>query len=121
MADLATERDITTVPKVELHVHLNGSITETTASALARRHGADPESALRLIEGRYPGRYPNFGGFLETYMRANQFVRTPEDLELVATDFARGQAAQNVAYSEAIFTAMIYVPSLPRSRETPIP
>ncbi len=109
MADLATERDISTVPKVELHVHLNGSITEATASVLARRHGADPESALRLIEGRYPGRYPNFGGFLETYMRANQFVRTPEDLELVATDFARGQAAQNVAYSEAIFTAMIYV------------
>jgi len=109
MADLASERDIATVPKVELHVHLNGSITEATASALARRHGADPETALRLVDGRYPGSYPNFGGFLDAYMAANEFVRTPDDLELVAAAFARAQAAQSIVYSEAIFTAMIYV------------
>lgn len=84
MADLATQRDITTIPKVELHVHLNGSITEGTASELARRHGADPEQVLRLVDGRYPARYPDFEGFLHTYLAANQFVRTPDDLELVA-------------------------------------
>lgn len=106
---LATEQDILTVPKVELHIHLNGSISEATAATLARRHGADPEPALRLMDGRYPGRYPNFGGFLDAYLLANSFVRTPEDLEFVAAEFARGQAAQHVAYSEAIFTAMIYV------------
>jgi Adenosine deaminase len=109
VADLATERDITTVPKVELHVHLNGSITEATASVLARRHGADPANALRLIDGRYPGRYPDFAGFLDTYLAANEFVRTPDDLEFVAAEFAREQAAQSIVYSEAIFTAMIYV------------
>ncbi len=109
MPELATEADIVSIPKVELHIHLNGSITEATASTLARRHGADPEQALLLVDGRYPGRYPNFGGFLDAYMLANNFVQTPEDLEFVAAEFARGQAAQNVAYSEAIFTAMIYV------------
>lgn len=109
MPQLATERDITTVPKAELHVHLNGSIREATASTLARRHGEDPDSALLLVDGRYPGRYADFSGFLEAYMLANQFVRTADDLELVAADFARGQAAQRVVYSEAIFTAMIYV------------
>lgn len=109
MADLATERDITTVPKVELHVHLNGAIAEATASELARRHGEDPAQALKLVNGRYPGRYPDFGGFLDAYLAANWFVQTPEDLELVASEFARAQAAQNVVYSEAIFTAMIYV------------
>jgi adenosine deaminase len=109
LADLATERDITSVPKVELHVHLNGSITEATAAVLARRHGADPANALRLIDGRYPGRYPDFTGFLDSYMAANEFVRTPDDLELVASEFAIAQAAQNVVYTEAIFTAMICV------------
>ena len=109
MTNLATERDIVTVPKVELHIHLNGSITEATASTLARRHGADPEQALHLANGRYPASYPNFQGFLDAYLLANSFVRTPEDMEFVAAEFARGQAAQNVAYSEAIFTAMIYV------------
>lgn len=109
MADLATERDIATVPKVELHVHLQGSLTEATASVLARRHGADPESALPFVEGRYPEPYPNFEGFLDVYLAANAFVRTPDDLELVASEFALAQAAQNIRYTEAIFTAMIYV------------
>ena len=109
MADLATRGDISSAPKVELHVHLNGTISETTASALARRHGADPSNALRLVDGRYPGRYPGFKGFLDAYMAANEFVRTPDDLELVASEFALAQAAQNVAYSEAGFTAGILV------------
>ena len=109
MPDLATERDIVTVPKVELHIHLNGSITEATASELARRHGADPATTLELVDGRYAGRWPDFGGFLNSYLLANAYVRTPEDLELVAADFARGQAAQNIIYSEAIFTALIQV------------
>jgi aminodeoxyfutalosine deaminase len=109
VAELATERDITSVPKVELHIHLSGSISEATASALARRHGADPSTALRLVDGRYPGHYPDFKGFLDAYMAANQFVRTPDDLEQVAAEFALAQAAQNVVYSEAGFTAMIFV------------
>jgi len=107
MADLATERDIRSVPKVELHIHLNGTITEATASELARRHGADPTTALGLVDGRYPGRYTGFKGFLDAYMAANQFVRTPDDLERVASEFALAQAQQNVVYSEAGFTAGI--------------
>jgi len=105
----ASELDITTIPKVELHVHLNGAITEATASALARRHGEDPGKALVLVDGRYPGHYADFGGFLAAYMSANQFVRTPHDLEFVAAEFARGQAAQSIVYTEALFTAMIVV------------
>jgi adenosine deaminase len=109
VANLASEDDIRTIPKVELHLHFGGSITEATAAALARRHGEDPSAALILgDDGRYPGTYPEFRGFLNAYLAANQFVRTPEDLELVATELARGQAAQNVIYSETIFTAMIY-------------
>ena len=109
MIERATEHDIATIPKVELHVHLNGSITEATASELAHRHGADPDKALELVDGRYPGRYPDFEGFLHSYLLANSFVRTPEDLEFVAAEFARGQAAQHVLYTEAIFTAGICV------------
>ena len=108
MAELATETDIISIPKVELHIHLNGSITEATASTLARRHGADPAEDLILVDGRYPGSYPDFRGFLDAYLAANQFVRTADDLEFVAAEFARGQAAQNIVYSEAIFTAMIF-------------
>ena len=109
MTNLATEHDILSVPKVELHIHLNGSISEATAATLARRHGADPDQALILVDGRYPASYPDFQGFLDTYLAANGFVRTADDLEFMAAEFARGQAAQNVIYTETMFTAMIQV------------
>jgi adenosine deaminase len=110
MTDVASERDIRTVPKVELHVHLQGAIPESTAATLARRHGvANTEAALKLVDGRYPGWYPNFEGFLDAYLAANTYVRTPDDLELVAAEFAMAQAAQNVRYTEVMFTPMIAV------------
>lgn len=109
-ADPVTEHDLASLPKVELHVHLGGSITEETAAELARRHGVvDPGTALHLVNGRYPAPYRGFAAFLETYLAANAFVRTPDDLELVAAAFAESQAAQSIRYSEVIFTAMTYL------------
>jgi adenosine deaminase len=105
---IATEDDVRSVPKVELHVHLGGTIGEDTAHELAARHGEDPASVLRLEEGRYPGRYDGFRPFLETFLASNALVRDPADLELVASRFAAMQASQGIRYSEVIFTAMIY-------------
>ncbi len=42
MTGTATKDDILSIPKVELHVHLGGSVAEATAIELARRHGLDP-------------------------------------------------------------------------------
>jgi adenosine deaminase len=106
---LPSEHDLLTLPKVELHLHLNGAISEATAATLAGRYGEDPERALRLVDGHYPYPYSSFHDFLDAYLAANSFVRDPDDLEFVAAEFARAQAAQNVVYSEAQFTAMILV------------
>ena len=103
----ATRDDAHTIPKVELHVHLGGSITEATALELCRRHGEDA-ATLGLVDGRYPVPYPDFPGFLRALMAANAVVRTPDDLELVARRFAEAQAAQGVAWTEVIVTAMTY-------------
>ena len=101
--------EIETIPKVELHVHLGGAITEATAIELAHRHGVDPLTALRLIDGRYPGRYRDFPHFLDTYLASNALVTTPDDLEFVAARFANQQAAEGIVWTEVIFTAMIYI------------
>ncbi len=104
-----TEPDVIAMPKVELHVHLGGTIDEATAIELAARHGGDPAHDLHLVHGRYPSAYRGFEPFLAAYLASNAFVRTPDDLFLVASRFAAGQAAQGIAWSEVIFTALIYV------------
>jgi adenosine deaminase len=105
---VASEHDLRTVPKVELHVHLGGSITEATALELAARHGGSAGD-LHLDDGRYPARYDGFEPFLAAYLASNAFVRTPDDLALAAARFAAAQAAEGIIHTEVIFTAMIYV------------
>jgi adenosine deaminase len=109
LAAVDIERVVRAIPKIELHVHFGGAVTVETAVELARRHGGNPGTDLRLVDGAYAGRWDRFEGFLDAFLASNAFVRTPEDVELVARRFAEGQAAQGIAWSEVIFTAMIYI------------
>jgi len=94
---------IQSMPKVELHVHLEGSIRPETFLKLAQRHGivlpADTVQGLRLWYT-----FTDFDHFIEIYSNICKCIRTPEDVELVAREFLAGQAAQNVVYSEVTYT-----------------
>jgi adenosine deaminase len=104
----STER-LRALPKVELHVHLEGTITAEEAVRLARRHGEAPAGVLGLASGDYPPRYEGFDHFLRTFLASSAQVRTPDDLAEVAAGFAAGQAAQGIVYSEVTFTAATHV------------
>lgn len=108
MVTLPSDDDLRLLPKVELHVHIEGSITPATALALARRHGADP-STLGLVDGAYPERFDNLAHFIRVYLGVSRLIRTPDDLAMVVAAFAEQQAAQSVLYTEATFTAMTHV------------
>ena len=102
-------RDLEMLPKVELHVHLEGTIDAATARLLAERHGEPVDEVLDLPDGAYPTRYRDFPHFLRTFLATTRQVRTPDDLALVAANFARTQAEQHVRYTEVTFTALTHV------------
>ncbi len=106
--DPTTLDDLPSLPKVELHVHIEGSITPATALALARRHRIDTDQ-LGLVEGRYPDPFEDLAHFIRVYLAVSRLIRTPDDLALVTASFARQQAEQGVLYTEATFTAMTHV------------
>jgi aminodeoxyfutalosine deaminase len=97
------------LPKVELHVHLEGSISPEQATALARAHGEDPDEVLELEDGRYPPRFAGFDHFLATFLATTRQVRDPDDLARVAATFAHGQARQGAVWTETTFTALTLV------------
>lgn len=105
MADRQTrlERFAEAMPKVELHVHLEGAIRPATLLRLARRRRvslpADTEEGLREWY-----RFETFEHFVEIYVTCSECLRDPEDFQLVVTEFAAEQARQNVKYSEVHFT-----------------
>lgn len=94
---------ITRMPKVELHVHLEGSVQPHTLLELARIHAVElPASDVAGLREWY--RFRDFSHFIEIYMKISACLKTAEDIERIARQFLEGQAAQNIRYSEVTFT-----------------
>jgi adenosine deaminase len=101
---MALPEFIARLPKVELHVHLEGSIRPETVLKLAQRHGIElPAEDVDGLREWY--RFRDFPHFVEVYVQVSRCVRTPQDIELVAWEFLEGQAAQNILHTEATYTA----------------
>lgn len=98
------EAFIRAMPKVELHVHLEGSILPATLLELAERNGVDlPARSPAELADWYSFR--SFDHFIEVYVAAARCIRTPADVERITEDFLAGQARQNVLHSEVTYTA----------------
>jgi adenosine deaminase len=101
MNDLQTF--IRKMPKVELHVHLEGSVRPETFLKLARHHHIPlPADTIEGLREWYVFR--DFDHFIEIYMAISNCLRTPGDIELLTREFLIGQAEQNIVYSEVTFT-----------------
>ncbi len=96
------------MPKVELHVHLEGAIAPTTVLKLAERHQL-PLPAQTEAELQEWYRFRDFRHFIEVYLRIQYLLRSSEDFELVAYDFGREMQRQNIRHAEVTFTAYTHL------------
>ncbi len=100
---ISIQKFITQMPKVELHVHLEGSVRPETLLKLAKRHKITlPAENVSGLRKWYTFR--DFDHFIEIYMTISSCLRTAEDIELITREFLIGQAEQNILYSEVTFT-----------------
>ncbi len=104
---MSIESYIAAMPKVELHVHLEGAIRPETLLELARRnHVTLPADTVAGLRKWYS--FTDFPHFVEIYTAISACLRTPDDIELIAREFLAGQAAQNIRYSEVTYTAFTH-------------
>ncbi len=91
------------MPKVELHVHLEGSIRPATLLTLAQRNGvALPAQDVDGLREFY--RFTDFDHFIQVYFTISGCLRTVDDFSLVAYEFGADMARQNTRYAEVTFT-----------------
>ena len=85
------------LPKAELHLHLEGTVTPETLVELSERH---PEGRLTLEQAGALYHYVDFSGFLMAFKAITERLLTPEDYELITWRMAESLAAQGVVHAE---------------------
>ena len=87
------------MPKVEIHLHIEGAIPIAALWTLIQKYGSDEVSSSADLEERF--RYRDFRHFLSAWMWKNGFIREYEDFTFLASAVARDLADQNIRYVEA--------------------
>jgi adenosine deaminase len=97
------------MPKVELHVHMQGGTQPETVLEIARRNNIKLPAGHDTVAGlREWFSFKNFDHFIEIYLQVCDCIRTADDVEFMAREFLRGQAAQNIVWSEVTYTASLH-------------
>ena len=94
---------ISTLPKVELHIHFEGSVGPDLLAGIVGERGVLSGERIRELY-----RFSDFPGFLEAYRRVNELLSEPEDFYKIAYAIAVRLAGQGVLYAELTYTPLIH-------------
>jgi adenosine deaminase len=90
---MTSMRSLLDLPKVHLHVHLEGAIRPSTVHELATGYGIEAPT----------GGFVDLAGFFVAYQRVRECLREPEDFRRIAYELCQDEAAQGVRYAEVTF------------------
>lgn len=90
--------DIKNLKKVELHIHLDGSVEVDTISELS---GKNPAELYPLLVA--PDKCENLSEYLTKFDLPCSFMQTKEDIKRIASDIVKYFESQNVIYGEVRF------------------
>lgn len=90
-------------PKIELHVHLEGTVRPATLLEIARRNEvALPADTVEGLAELY--RFRDFAHFIEVWVMTTAALRTADDFRQIVVDYAAEAAAHGAVYVEGIFS-----------------
>jgi adenosine deaminase len=87
-----------TVPKAELHVHLEGTATPDLVRRIAQRNGLEVPEGVFAAPDRFAWR--DFLDFLNTYNMVCSVIRTGEDYRDITYEYLAGCARDGAIYVE---------------------
>lgn len=92
-----------TYPKIELHVHLEGTVRPPTLLEVARRNDYPlPADTVEGLAALYEFR--DFAHFIEVWILTTNALQREEDFRQVVVEYAAEAAAHGAVYVEGIFS-----------------
>jgi aminodeoxyfutalosine deaminase len=92
-----------TFPKIELHVHLEGTVRAGTLLQIAKRNDVPlPADTVDGLASLY--QYRDFAHFIDVWLLTTGALRTERDFRQVVADYAAEASSHGAVYIEGIFT-----------------
>ena len=86
-------------PKIELHVHLEGTVRADTLRAIAKRNDYPLPDDLESLY-----RFRDFRHFIEVWILTTNALQTEADFRQMVVDYAEEAASHGAVYLEGIFS-----------------
>lgn len=94
---------VESLPKVELHLHLEGAIPPDALWTLISKYGGDLTVPTKEdLAAKF--NYRDFADFIDVWIWKNNYLREYEDFTFIAEAMARDLRAQNILYAESFFS-----------------
>jgi len=104
-ANNSTKRSIflRNLPKVEIHLHLEGAIPLAAIWELASKYRLQKElGTFEELKNKF--RYRDFAHFIETWIWLGRFLKEYDDYRFIAEAVSQDLASQNIKYAEMFFS-----------------
>jgi adenosine deaminase len=105
-SSVSIEDFVKSLPKAELHLHLEGAVTATTAVELSRKHGLATqnfEDASKLFD------FPDLGAFLKAYDLICRSIVDAGDFHRITYEMLARCAANSARYVEFFFSPQAHL------------
>jgi aminodeoxyfutalosine deaminase len=94
---------VASYPKIELHVHLEGTVRPRTLLDMATRNDLPlPVDTIEGVEALYE--FTDFAHFIDVWILTTNVMRTADDFRQIVVDYAAQAATHGAIYLEAIFS-----------------
>ncbi len=101
------------MPKIELHVHVEGATKAEVFYSLAKQNRVKlPVNTIK--EWKHFFEFKDFSHFIRVYTTAVSVLKSSEDYALLIENFYKYQAKHNIIYTEAFLSASFMVERFPR-------
>jgi adenosine deaminase len=98
----ATDRCLKSLPKAELHIHLEGAMRPATLTELCKKHSVERPGDTRGVQ------FENFGGFVSTYIAACECLQDEDDIYRLVREVAEDAATSGALWIEMALSMCLY-------------